>query len=101
MVMEVASPRANLAMYRKPTVESAVDRELWSLRVMGYRGILQICISQYYRKYGDGVIIWASSVEQLRQNLDIIAEGPLPQEVAAAIGKIYRGIADDRIPYHF
>jgi aflatoxin B1 aldehyde reductase len=94
-------------MYRKPTIESAVDdRELLvveSYGISGHSAALRRALyhSILHSKYGDGVIIGASSVEQLKQNLDIIAEGPLPQEVAAAIGKIYRGIAADRIPYHF
>lgn len=93
-------------MYRKLTVEWAIDRELLVVEshgILGHSADLPWALhhSIIDSKYGDGVIIWASSVEQLKQNLDIIAEGSLPQEVAAAIGKIYRGIAADRIPYHF
>lgn len=94
------------AMYLKTAVESAVDAGISAaakhgisghsaaLRWTVYHGILD-------PKHGDSVIIGASSVEQLKQNLDVIAEGPLPEDVAAAYGKIYEGLGKDEIPYHF
>lgn len=40
-------------------------------------------------KYGDAIVLGASKVEQLEQNLDIIEEGPLPEEVAKAYSGIF------------
>lgn len=48
---------------------------------------------------GDSVIVGASSVEQLESNLDMIEQGPLPDEVVAALETVYDEIGD-AIPYH-
>jgi aflatoxin B1 aldehyde reductase len=49
--------------------------------------------------YGDGIVIGASSLEQLENNLKVIEEGPLPNEVAAAIDQVYEEVGDE-IKYH-
>jgi aflatoxin B1 aldehyde reductase len=41
--------------------------------------------SQLNAEHNDGIIIGASSLEHLRQNLTAVTEGPLPIEVLAAI----------------
>lgn len=48
---------------------------------------------------GDSVIFGASSPEQLDSNLDMIEQGPLPNEVVAALERVYDEIGD-AIPYH-
>lgn len=40
-------------------------------------------------KYGDAIVLGASKVEQLQQNLDIIEDGPLPEEVAEAYSGVF------------
>jgi aflatoxin B1 aldehyde reductase len=52
-------------------------------------------------KYGDSVIIGASSPEQLISNLDMIEQGHLPKDVVEALEVVYKEIADSEIPYHF
>ncbi|KAK1219113.1 hypothetical protein PQX77_018179 [Marasmius sp. AFHP31] len=39
--------------------------------------------------HGDGIILGASSIEQLNSNLDAIESGPLPKEVSEAIENIW------------
>jgi aflatoxin B1 aldehyde reductase len=41
--------------------------------------------SQLYAERNDGIIIGASSLEQLRHNLTAVTEGPLPTDVLTAI----------------
>jgi aflatoxin B1 aldehyde reductase len=49
---------------------------------------------------GDGIIIGASSIKQLKENLTIFEQGPLPQEVVDAINSVSTEIGDDAIAYH-
>lgn len=46
---------------------------------------------------GDAIILGGSKVEQIQQNLDIIEAGPLPEEVAQAIGEVYQYVGDAEI----
>lgn len=48
-------------------------------------------------KLGDAIILGASIVDQLKQNLDILDEGPLPQEVADTIEGVYSHVGDAEI----
>ncbi len=50
--------------------------------------------SQLDAECGDGVIIGASSVEQLGENLDILEQGPLPQELIKVIGMAWNMVKD-------
>ena len=45
--------------------------------------------SQLDASCGDGVLIGASSVKQLRENLDILEQGPLPEKLVEVIGKAW------------
>ncbi|KAK4121002.1 aflatoxin B1 aldehyde reductase member 2 [Parathielavia appendiculata] len=49
--------------------------------------------------HGDSIIVGASSVEQLKSNLDMIEQGPLPHEVVSAIEAIHAEIGDE-VSYH-
>ncbi|KAF9767523.1 hypothetical protein IL306_015299, partial [Fusarium sp. DS 682] len=49
--------------------------------------------------FGDSIVIGASSVEQLNSNIDAIEDGPLPDDVAEAIGAVYAETGDV-ISYH-
>lgn len=49
------------------------------------------------QKLGDAIILGASTVDQLKKNLDILEEGPLPQEVADAIEGLYSYVGDAEI----
>ncbi|KAJ4414971.1 hypothetical protein N0V82_007620 [Gnomoniopsis sp. IMI 355080] len=64
-----------------------------ALRWTAYHSILD-------PKFGDAIILGASTVDQMKQNLDILDEGPLPEEVAAAVGAVYSYVGDGEIkPY--
>jgi aflatoxin B1 aldehyde reductase len=93
-----------VAMYVKESIEAAVDKALQvaakygigghaaALRWTAHHSILE-------QGYGDGIVIGASSLEQLENNLKVIEEGPLPNEVAAAIDQVYEEVGDE-IKYH-
>lgn len=55
--------------------------------------------SKLSKTHGDSVIIGASSPQQLESNIDMIEQGPLPDDVVAALEAVHAGI-DDQIPYH-
>lgn len=92
-------------MYEKPALEEAFQRataagerhgisgHAAALRWTAYHSILDHTL-------GDAIIIGASTLDQLKQNLDIIEEGPLPKEVADAMGEVYKYVGDAEIkPY--
>ncbi|KAH7184812.1 NADP-dependent oxidoreductase domain-containing protein [Fusarium flagelliforme] len=93
-----------VGMYVKQSIESAVEKALQvaarygikghaaALRWTAHHSILEA-------EYGDGVVIGASSLEQLESNLSTMEEGPLPDEVAAAIDQVYAEVGDE-IAYH-
>jgi aflatoxin B1 aldehyde reductase len=43
-------------------------------------------------KYGDAIVLGASKVEQLQQNMDIVEDGPLPAEVAEAYSGVFNQV---------
>jgi aflatoxin B1 aldehyde reductase len=43
---------------------------------------------------GDGVVVGASSVEQLEENLDILEQGPLPAELVKVVGVAWEMVKD-------
>jgi len=44
---------------------------------------------------GDGVIIGASKVEQLKENLEICDAGPLPEEVVETINGVWPSVKEN------
>ncbi|KAI1016417.1 hypothetical protein LB503_010367 [Fusarium chuoi] len=92
------------SLYIKPSVLGAVDKAIEvfgkhnigghaaALRWTAHHSILD-------KKYGDGLIIGASSPQQLESNVDTIEEGPLPEEVTAALNAVYEE-AGDEVSYH-
>ncbi|KAJ4244740.1 hypothetical protein NW762_014315 [Fusarium torreyae] len=93
-----------VSLYVKPTIDAAVDKALKvaskydigghaaALRWTAYHSILN-------RQYGDAIVVGASSPEQLEYNIDVIEEGPLPDDVAAAFDAVYEE-AGEQIKYH-
>lgn len=61
-----------------------------ALRWTAYHSVLDASL-------GDAIIIGASTLEQLKENLDIIEAGPLPEELAQAVGDIYQHVGDVEI----
>jgi aflatoxin B1 aldehyde reductase len=45
-------------------------------------------------EYGDAVIIGASKVEQLRENLEIYEAGPLPDEIVQTIEGVWPSVKE-------
>lgn len=88
--------------YQKPELEDAFQRisvagdkhgisgHAAALRWTAFHSILD-------PKLGDAIILGASTVDQLKQNLDILEEGPLPKEVSDAIESVYHHIGDAEI----
>ncbi|KAG6364284.1 hypothetical protein INS49_005884 [Diaporthe citri] len=94
-----------VANYSKPKIAIAADNATQvaakhginghaaALRWTTYHGVLD-------RAKGDAVIIGASSTAQLATNLDIIDQGPLPQEVVEVLDGVYGQLGDEVINYH-
>ncbi|KAJ4037715.1 hypothetical protein NW761_006170 [Fusarium oxysporum] len=91
-------------LYLKPSIMVATDKALAvaskhgigghaaALRWVVYHSVLN-------KAYGDSIIIGASSVEQLESNMDMIDQGPLPEDVVAALEAVYKEIGD-QVSYH-
>ncbi|KAL6877694.1 NADP-dependent oxidoreductase domain-containing protein [Trichoderma longibrachiatum] len=92
--------------YRKPSTEAAADKvrevaakhgisgHAASLRWTAHHGVLSA-------EHGDAIVIGASSIAQLNENLDIFEQGPLPQELVDALNAVAEQIGEDAIPYYF
>ncbi|KAK4096701.1 aflatoxin B1 aldehyde reductase member 2 [Parathielavia hyrcaniae] len=92
-------------LYVKPAIMAAADRVVEtaaqhgigghaaSLRWTAHHSILSA-------EHGDSLIVGASSVEQLKSNLNTIEQGPLPQDVVSALDAIFAEVGDE-VPYHF
>lgn len=88
----------------KPSILAAADKALAvtanhginghaaALRWTAYHSVLS-------KTYDDAIIVGASSVQQLESNMDMIEQGPLPDDVVAALEAVYAEI-DDPVPYH-
>ncbi|OHW95147.1 aflatoxin b1 aldehyde reductase member 2 [Colletotrichum incanum] len=93
------------AFYMKPSIMAATEKALdiaskhgigghaAALRWTVHHGILR-------REHGDSVIIGASSPQQLDSNIDMIEQGPLPDDVVAALETLYEEVGQEA-PYHF
>ncbi|KAJ3549027.1 hypothetical protein NM208_g727 [Fusarium decemcellulare] len=91
--------------YMKPSIIAAADKvaevaskhgiggHAAALRWTAYHSILS-------KEHGDSIIIGASSPEQLESNIDMVEQGPLPEDVVSAIEAVYNEIGEDEIPYH-
>ncbi|KAJ3766687.1 Aldo/keto reductase [Lentinula raphanica] len=52
------------------------------------------------REYGDAILIGASSLEHIKQNLIDLEKGPLPQEVVAALDDAWESVKPYATRYH-
>lgn len=48
-------------------------------------------------KYGDAIIIGATSLEQLEQTLAVIGKGPVSDAAAKAIDEIWEGVREESV----
>ncbi|OHE98293.1 aflatoxin B1 aldehyde reductase member 2 [Colletotrichum orchidophilum] len=69
-----------------------IDGHAAALRWTAYHSILR-------KEHEDSIIIGASSPEQLEASIDMIEQGPLPEDVVSAVEALYEQIVD-KIPYH-
>lgn len=97
--------RMYASMYLKPNIEAATDQALDLAAKHGINGhAAALRWTVYHSKlaadFGDSVIIAASSPDQLISNLDMIEQGPLPEDVVGAVENLYRNIAGTEMSYH-
>jgi aflatoxin B1 aldehyde reductase len=92
--------------YVKPNIETATDQALdlaTKHGISGHAAALRWTVyhSRLAADFGDSIIIAASSPDQLISNLDMIEQGPLPEDVVEAVDNLYGNIAGTEMPYHF
>lgn len=93
-------------MYTKPGIQKATDNATDSIAKHGINGHAAALRWTIYHStlkadLGDSVIIGASSTTQLSSSLDMVEQGPLPQEVVDAMEGLYKQIEEGEIAYHF
>lgn len=94
------------ALYLKPSIEVATANALEVAAkhgISGHAAALRWTSNHSVldKKYGDAIIIGSSTIDQLNSNLDVIEQGPLPEDVVKAINDIYKEVGEEEIPYHF
>jgi aflatoxin B1 aldehyde reductase len=77
---------------RKLATSHGIDGHSMSLRWVLHHSILS-------REYGDAIIIGASSVDQLKLNLDAVEMGPLPEDLVAALNGVFDECDGEVVPY--
>ena len=82
-----------MATVRDAAEKHGIGGHAAALRWTAFHGVLD-------GKYGDGVIVGVSKMEQLHQTLDALEAGPLPAEVAEAITAIYATVEGTEPAYH-
>ncbi|TDZ73402.1 Oxidoreductase sirO [Colletotrichum trifolii] len=92
------------ALYLKPAIQEATEKALEVASkhdIGGHAAALRWTVhhSILGKEHGDSVILGASSPGQLESNIDMIEQGPLPDDVVDALGALYREVGD-QIPYH-
>jgi aflatoxin B1 aldehyde reductase len=79
-------------MYDKPHIHTAMTGLLDTLEPLQISGS-EACLRWIYHhsvlQEGDGVILGASKLPQIVQNVDDIAKGPLPAEVVRSIDLLW------------
>ncbi|TFK46415.1 Aldo/keto reductase [Heliocybe sulcata] len=56
--------------------------------------------SQMKKEYGDAILIGASSVAHIKQNLIDLEKGPLPEDVVHALDDAWASLKGNTFPYH-
>jgi len=84
-------------LYNKPHLvaaltqwEEAAEKAKATTAALAYRWVLHH--SAITPRHGDGMIVGASTVEQVQQTLSYINDGPLPQEVLPLIEDIWQTV---------
>ena len=89
----------------KPNIEAATDKAIELVAqhgINGHAAALRWTVyhSQLSVDHEDAVLIGASGIAQLNTNLDMIEQGPLPQEVIDAMEDLYKEVAGTEASYH-
>lgn len=85
--------QASVATVKAAAAKHGIDGHAAAIRWTTFHSMLD-------GKYGDGVIFGVSKLEQLHKTLDALEAGPLPAELADAMGAIYETIGGDAPAYH-
>ncbi|KAK7428596.1 hypothetical protein QQZ08_004857 [Neonectria magnoliae] len=85
------------SIYMKPSIMTNTDKALEVASqhgIGGHAAALRWTAhhSLLSKAHGDAVIVGASSPEQLESNLNMIEQGPLPDDVVAALEAVYDGM---------
>lgn len=91
--------------YSKPKIAAAADDTAQAAARHGINGhAAALRWTTYHsvldRARGDAVIVGASSTAQLEKNMDIIEQGPLPQELVDVLDGVYGRLGDEAVDYH-
>lgn len=91
-------------IYTKPSVIAATDKAVEAASKHGIKGhAAALRWTAYHgalsKERGDSIIVGASSPEQLEANIDVVEQGPLPDDVVAAFEALNAEIGDE-VPYH-
>lgn len=94
------------ALYLKPSIEAATEKALavaGKHSISGHAAALRWTVyhSGLDAKYGDAIIVGASTIDQVNSNVDIAEAGPLPDDAAIAFEALYKEVGADEIPYAF
>ncbi|KAH6679874.1 aflatoxin B1 aldehyde reductase member 2 [Plectosphaerella plurivora] len=92
-------------LYVQPAVTAAADKVVEVAAKHGIKGHAAslrwtLHHSILSADHGDSVIVGASSLDQLKSNLDTTEQGPLPDDLVAAFEVLNSEIAEV-VPYHF
>lgn len=76
----------------KVATQHGISGHAAALRWAAYHSVLD-------HNLGDAIVIGASTINHLEQNLDVFEQGPLPSEVANAFSLIYSQLGDNKVSY--
>ncbi|CAK7231393.1 hypothetical protein SCUCBS95973_007897 [Sporothrix curviconia] len=87
-------------LYNRPAIVAAVEKVREAAKkhgIPGHDAALRWTVyhSQLSAEHGDGVVVGAANVEQLRKNLDAIDAGPLPQDVVDAVNAVNDALGEE------
>lgn len=68
--------------------------------ITGHAAALRWIIHHSQLQQGDGVVISASSLKQLNDNIDALEAGPLPRPLVETFEEMWKKGKDAEIPYH-
>lgn len=90
--------------YLKPSLLSSAARVASTAQSMNLDGHAVALRWTVYHSildgaYGDAVIVGASSVNQLKKNLDAIEDGPLPERITKVVDDVWESVKDNAADY--